>query len=154
MTQVTVQTTIRAPRNSVFSVFANIVGAVESVPSIKRCEMLTEGAVGVGTRWKETREIFGQQHTEEMEIVDFVPQSRYAVATHSHGTHYETQFIFQQEEEGTQVTMIFSTFPQTLLAKAMGFFMGFMMTGAVRRLLEEDLESLKKACETQQVGTV
>jgi len=147
MTQVTVQKTIDAPREKVFETFSDLRNADKNVPGILRCEVVTDGEIGVGTRWRETRVMFGKEHTEEMAIVAFTPQEGYVVSASSHGSDYRTEFIFREEGDSTNVTMIFGATPLTLAAKAMTLLMGSMMMGSVRRLIEEDMEALKQVCE-------
>ncbi|UJH69750.1 hypothetical protein [Ornithinimicrobium sp. INDO-MA30-4] len=48
-------------------------GVVEDITKI---EVLTNGAYGVGTRWRETRKMMGMEGSEEMEVVDNDPSAR------------------------------------------------------------------------------
>jgi large subunit ribosomal protein L30 len=65
---------------------------------------------GKGTRWRETRNIYGKEAIEEMEITDFQPNKRYTVEANTHGTLYITVFKFTAVKGGTKVTIEFEGF--------------------------------------------
>lgn len=45
----------------------------EWMPGFIDLQVLTPGPFGVGTRWRETRKMFGNEATEEFEVVAFEP---------------------------------------------------------------------------------
>ena len=57
---------VETPVDRVFEVFSDIPRSHEMVDQIVRIEMLTDGPVGVGTRWRETRMMFKREATEEL----------------------------------------------------------------------------------------
>ncbi len=147
MMQVTVEKRIEAPKDKVFEVFTDLRHCDQHIPGIIKAEVLTEGEIGVGTRWKETREMMGKEHTEEMEISEFVPNEMYRVTAGGCGCAYLTEFLFKEENGGTLATMSFSGKPLTLLAKITSPLMGIMMSGSLKKMMDEDMEALKKVCE-------
>lgn len=64
---------IAAPRAEVFEAFADLTNLANTVKAITQVELLTEGPIGVGTRFKETRVMFGKEASEIMEITQFKP---------------------------------------------------------------------------------
>lgn len=68
MTPIRMSTTIQAPPERAFAAFADFPHAARSVSGIERIEMLTDGPVGAGTRFRETRIMFGREATEEMKV--------------------------------------------------------------------------------------
>lgn len=64
---------IAAPRSEVFAAFADLTNLENTVKAITQVELLTEGPIGVGTRFKETRVMFGKEASEIMEITQFKP---------------------------------------------------------------------------------
>ena len=146
MASITVTKEINAPIAHVFSVLSNIPEAEKTISGITKIEMLTDGPVGVGTRWKETRVMFGKEAAEEMEITEFNPNRNYVVEAESCGAHFRTDLRFHDKGSGTLVEMEISTQPVTFMAKLMsplGYFMKDMMV----KCLEKDLEDSKRACE-------
>ncbi len=146
MSSVKIEKTINAPREVVFAKAADFKNAAEVVSGIVGVEMLTEGPIGKGTRFKETRIFFGKKATEIMEVVTFEPQDRYQLKASSNGVNYLSSFDFVTEGESTKVTMTFEATPVTLFAKIMSIFSKAMMN-SVRKLVEKDLDDLKKTCE-------
>ena len=104
---------IKAPRVDVFSVFSDIPSASERITGIKQLEVLSEAKSGQGVRWRETRVMFGQEATEEMEITRFDEPNSYVVEAESHGTHYTSRFSFVEDGGGaTRVTWEFEGKPE------------------------------------------
>jgi hypothetical protein len=139
---------IRADVATVFAVFSDLAGAAERVRGIQKLEVLTEGSVGAGTRFRETRIFFKKEATEELEISVYQPGERMVVTCDSCGCHYETEYRFRPTDEGTLVELEMTTTPRTFLAKLMQP-VGKLMAGAMRRCMEEDLADLATAAEAR-----
>lgn len=138
---------IKAPVEKVFHVFSDIPSIEKNLRGVTNIKLLTEGDVGVGTRWKETRIIFGQEATEEMWITSFNPAHDYTVEAESHNTHYTTTYTFEQNEnQETVTTMTFISSPLSFTAKTLSI-MGFLFKGSLKKALIQDMEDLKKVCE-------
>jgi carbon monoxide dehydrogenase subunit G len=148
MAQFTCDTLINAPVEAVFELFADIPEAARRIQGIERIEMLTDGPVGVGTRFRETRIFFNREATEEMEFTDFEAPERYRVECRSHGAHYLSTFNFIPEAAGTRVQCTFEVRPLSLFAKLMSPFAGAMM-GSVRKCTESDMRDLKAIAESE-----
>ena len=92
MGMITVVKIIDAPLDRVFEVFTDLPGTPGRISAITKLEVLTDGPIGVGTRWRETRVMFGREATETMEITAIDPPRSYSAAANSCGCHYETMF--------------------------------------------------------------
>jgi uncharacterized membrane protein len=138
---------INAPVDRVFDVFTDLRSAPQRVRGIKALEVLTEGPVGKGTRFRETRVMWGKEATETMEFTEFRPNSMYAVEANSCGCHYRSEFHFRPDGGATDVRMTFGGTPLTTGAKIMSALMGWMVKGACRKAMDQDLEDLKAAAE-------
>lgn len=139
---------VKAPVDKVFEVFSDISQAEARVEGITRIEMLSDVTRGVGTRWRETRSMFGREATEEMEITALVPNQSYEVVSESRGANYHTIYTFQPKADGTQVDLVFSATPITWPAKLM-MPLGYLFQGTARKLLQADMDDLKQFCEMQ-----
>ena len=137
---------VHAPIEVVFDRAADFPNAAETISAITKMEMLTEGPVGVGTRFRETRIMFGREASEEMEITQFERPHRYRLFAESHGARYDSGLSFETVEGGTRVTMHFEATPLTFMAKIMSFMMKPMMKKMVS-ICAKDLEDLKAAVE-------
>lgn len=132
-----------ASPDAVFEACADFAGAAQRVDAIEQVEMLTDGPVGVGTRFLETRTMFGKAATEEMEVTQFEPGKSYTLEADSCGSHFVSRLDFVPEGEGCRVTMDMQARPLTLMAKLMSpmcWFMGGMM----KRCLEQDLADVER----------
>lgn len=63
------ETYVHSAPDRVFEVFSDLEAVGDRLSAVEEIELLTDGPIGVGTRWKETRELMGRSATEEMEIV-------------------------------------------------------------------------------------
>ncbi len=139
---------VAAPPERVFALASDFPNAPEHVDAIVRVEMLTDGPVGVGTRFRETRVMFKKEASEEMEVVEFEPPSRYVVTADSHGARYRTTFSFEPEQGGTRVSFEFQAEPYTMAAKLMAKTMGKLMMGSIVKCVEQDLDDIKAHAES------
>lgn len=144
--QITLSVHVHAPLDRVFDVFTDVTRAEERLSNVAALEMLTPGPVGVGTRWRETRRMMGQEDTEEMGISAFDPPNSYTVTAESRGARYHTTFRFVAEGEGTAVTMHFEAVAVSLFAKLLSLT-GIIFKNATEKALLSDLEDLQRACE-------
>lgn len=149
MPTVNVSTTINAPQQRVFEVFADLRSASERLSGLKSLEVLTDGPIGKGTRFRETRVFMGKDATETMEISSFTPPNAYEVVANSHGCAYHSILTFTPNgPNSTTASMTFTANANTLPAKLMSALMGWMVKGACRKAMQQDFDDLKRAIET------
>jgi carbon monoxide dehydrogenase subunit G len=146
MTTFTVTQHARAPVARVFELAADLRRAPERIPAIQKLEVLTDGPIRVGTRFRETRVVFGRAHTEEMEVVGFDPPRSYTLRATSCGCRYDTRLEFVPSGDGTDVSFHFQATPLNFFAKVMGVLMR-SMTKKMVALCAKDLEAIAAAAE-------
>lgn len=146
MTTITVKRQVAAPRAKVFALAADFANVASTVKAIDKVEMLTDGPVGVGTRFRETRTVFGRSASEEMTVSAFDPPRSYTVTAESHGARYETVFTFSEKDGGTEVEMRFGAEPLTLMAKVMSVLMRPMIK-KMAGMCAQDLDDIAAAAE-------
>ncbi len=151
MRSVRIEIRIEAPAERVFALSSNVPGFGDVVRGIERIEMLTDGPVGTGARWRETRVLFGKAATEEMRITGFDPPRSLRIEADSHGAHYVTTYRFTPNDGGTDLEMDFSARPRSFLARLMSAVFGRAMLSSVRKALEADLRDLKRVAEKADV---
>lgn len=76
------------------------------VESVIRNEQITEGAVGVGTRFRETRIVNGQEGSSELEVIVFEPNTRYAVSNETEGITSAYHYHLTPEKGGTRIKLV------------------------------------------------
>lgn len=148
MKPIAVSETVHAPIGDVFAAASDIPNAATRVRGINRIEMLTEGPVGQGTKWRETRTMFGRQASETMWIAEWEPPRRYVVEARSHGAHYLTPITFEDLGDGsTRMTMTMHATPETFMARVMmKLFAG--MRSKIVSCLADDLKDIRAYCES------
>ena len=138
---------INADRARVFQVFCDLENAPANIGGITKLEVLAGPAqLNLGTRWRETRKMFGQEATEEMWVTAFEQDTSYVVEAESRGTHYRSEYRFTPDGSGTSVLMTFEGTPVSFGARVAGVI-GGLFVGTAKKALHQDLVDLKRACE-------
>ena len=142
---------LSAPLETVWEVMADFENAADRIQAIVKLEILTDGPVGLGTRFRETRIMFKKEATETMEITQWDPPNSYTTEADGCGCHYTTVINCESDGDGTKVTMSMSIVPLTTFGKIMGALMGWMMKGACTKAFAKDLDDLKTFVESPAV---
>ena len=138
--------TIASPPARTFEVFTDLEQAARTIDGITSLEVLTDAPTGVGTRFRETRTMFGREATEEMEFTEFEPSRRYTVECDSCGAHWTSVYRFTPEGERTRVDVEMTVTPVSLMAKLMSP-LSAAFSGTLIKCLKKDLEDLGRAAE-------
>ena len=146
---VTAETFIEGlPPATVFEHALNIERWPDMVEAIDRVEVLSPAPVRVGTRFRETRTMFGRSATEEMTFAEIDTPHRFVLTAESSGMAYRTVHTFAPEAGGTRIAISFGGEPTTLAGRLVSPLMKVLMSGTLRKMLESDLASMKKVLET------
>jgi uncharacterized protein YndB with AHSA1/START domain len=146
MKEIVVSRHVDANPQRVFALFTDLANAAQHVKGIDKLELLTPGPVGKGTRFRETRTLFGRQHSEEMEVVEFEPGRSFTVGNESGGARSRKKYSISPEARGSFVRFHFSIEPLTFTAKLLGA-LAVPLRKKMTRLLEQDLLDLRAAAE-------
>ncbi|MEM7587328.1 MAG: SRPBCC family protein [Acidobacteriota bacterium] len=147
MATVTLNQQINAPIDAVFARATDFANAASVIGGIQKVDMLTQGEVGPGTRFRETRVMFGREATEEMTVERFEPPNLYTLSAASHGSEYLTSFQLTERDGSTHVEMTFQATPKSLFAKLMNGLLGKMMVKTIVTECSKDLDDLRTAVE-------
>jgi len=139
---------IASPKSDVFNTFSNLNDLADSVQAITKIELLTTGEIGVGTKFKESRVMFGKESDEVMEITHFSPHSHFREEAHSNGVHYISDWNFEESDNQTTVTVTFRAQAQILVAKLMGLLL-FLMASSMKKAFVTDMNDLKRILEAK-----
>lgn len=137
---------VAAPPARVFEVFSDIDASPARIPAIVKIERLVPGPTRVGTKWKETRKMFGQEATETFEIVAFDPGRSYAMGCNSCGMDMRMEFQFHPVPKGTRVDFRVACQPRSFLSRLMAP-LGAMMMGSMLKACRGDIEALGAIAE-------
>lgn len=146
MPAVHLQKHVQAPPERVFALAADFARAPQYIRGIRRVELLTDGPLRVGTRFRETRVMYGKEASETMEVLALDPPRSYVLGCESHGCRFRSEVRCAPDGSGTQVEMSFAAQPLNFGAKLLGFLMAPMIKSCAKAM-EQDLEDLKNVAE-------
>ena len=89
MTTTHVETRIHAPVDEVFRTVADIHNFATAVPEIVDVEFLSERRSGVGTRFRETREMGSRSASTVLEVTEYVENERVRLVSEAGGAAHE-----------------------------------------------------------------
>lgn len=135
---------VGAPPERVFAFLADMNNWAKSISAIKKIEVLTPGPVGKGTRFKETRVMFGKEATETMEITEWDPPRGHTIEADSCGARFISTISIERSGGGSTITMHTRTVAQTFLAKLFAP-LGYLMMGMMKKAMQKDLDDLAEA---------
>lgn len=143
--------TVHAPLHEVFERLRDLDQAQQHVQGIESIEVLHGPArMEVGTRWRETRRMWGQDATEEMEVVELVEDSHYVTEAVHEGMRYTSGFrvapVGTGRGEATRVTMDFAAEALTRRSRVAAAMMR-PMARMVAKECRKDLLDVKTSFE-------
>jgi hypothetical protein len=148
MNSVSLEKFIAAPVDQVFLIFSDIDHAADNISGVIKIEKLTEGPVGVGTRFKQTRHLLNMDATETLEFIEFIPFKSYTVKAEFCGEEYIVWINFEQRSDGTTVFVKCQVRPLSLIGK-FALPLGSVLLASIKKVFERDLNDLKTVCEAQ-----
>ena len=145
-----VEETIHAAPHAVFSVLTDIDNAKRWTPNCVGVERLTPGRFAVGTRWRETRKMYGGEATEEFEVTRCDPPRRielFVDGRKGSSKRGEYRFVYKLApvEEGTRVTLRGSVSTPGWLWK----LVGKMFVGSFKKACVKDLQTMRAYIEAR-----
>jgi hypothetical protein len=146
MSRITITRTVRAPRERTFGVFTDFEHAEENLSGVTKLEVLTDGPVGRGTTFRETRIIFKKEATEELTVTEYDPPESIAIGCTSCGVEYSTVYRFRPVEQGTEAELVMTGRPLTLAAKLLSP-LSALMAGSMKKLIAKDMDELAAVAE-------
>lgn len=143
MSRTTVVRTIDAPIEEVFDTVAHIENFAKAVPHIVRTEFLSDVRSGVGTRFRETRQMRGKETTMDLEVTEYVENDRVRLIADAGGTVWDTLFELAPDVDGVRLTVSMDATAYRLMARLVNPF----IRGFVQKAIESDMDSVKAYCE-------
>ena len=149
MKNIAVSRTVAAPADVVWSILIDLDGSVDTISAIQSIEIISgDQQFGVGTKWSETRTMFGKQATEVMWVTDIELGVSYVVEAESNGARYTTIMkVLSRGDDASELSMDFGAEPTSTMARAMGATIGKLFENATRKALVQDLDDIAAAAE-------
>jgi hypothetical protein len=90
-------------------VLTDVAHADQTLSGVEHVELITEGPYRVGTRWRETRRMFGKEATEQMQVTVAEAPTRTVIEADSSGVHNVTEFTLTlSSADATRLAMSFT----------------------------------------------
>lgn len=148
--QISVHRLVHAEAEAVWAVLTDLESACDTLSGVTRVEIVEGDGYAVGTRWRETRRLFGKEETQEMYVTEVDPPRRTTVEADS-GAHYTTEFVLTPVEGGTDLRVTFGAHhPDPNLLQRLTFAV-FGQVGArvTTRMLTQDLADIARRAEAE-----
>lgn len=139
---------IEAPVDRVFQKATAFSEFPNFIDGITKIEWLTEGEIGRGAKFRETRRIFGKEASEVMTITEWEPPALYVTSASGSGCVYRTEFRFTASDGRSRIDMTFSATPQNWMAKLLARMMAPMIKQC-KAAAEADLRDIKAVAEAR-----
>lgn len=149
--KVSVSRDVDAPAGVVWTIMTDLNTFEDTISGIKAVEILSEGSdFDIGTKWRETRTMFGKEATEEMWVSEIDPGRNYVVNAESHGAKYTTTMSVTPTSDGTcEVTMDFGGEAVGTVAKIMSATIGRLFENATKKAFAQDLDDIAAVAEAR-----
>lgn len=141
---------IAAPVAEVFEFFHDFSRAPEWMKGLVSIEIEPEGPIQLGSRFAETRKMFGKTCTEYFEVVGFDPPRSVDMVVPSNGVDYRFRNVFEPLNGAeTRATLIGEAEAKGVFTRLMIRLLGM---GMMRRACQKDMEAAK-ACIEKDLGS-
>jgi carbon monoxide dehydrogenase subunit G len=140
---------VNAPADAVWTLITDIEHCPQFIAGIESVQMLSgDQEFGVGTRWRETRVMFGKSATEEMTVTAVEPGRSYETEAHHGKVIYTSRMTVEPNgDDASVLTMHFDAEASGMLNKTLGAVVGKIMEGSTRKLMQQDLVDIAEAAE-------
>ncbi len=129
------------------TVFEETIGTknVEAImPAGSSMTQITDGEIGVGTRFSETRMMKGKPTTTELEVTGFERPTYYAMTNVMQGVTTTYHYWFSAEKTGTRITL-----EATVSAKGVRKLIVPIVVGVLKKEDGDHLAKLKSVIEAR-----
>ena len=148
MGRINLSINVNAAPQTVFNVVSDIANSPDRIDWFDKVDMLTDGPVGVGTKWRETRRMNKRESVEEWEMKAFESPNYFTAYCDTQGYDVEMTMRVDPEGDGSRLSLDMTTKPRTLFGKLMTP-LEWCMSGMMKKIVLKDLESTKAYIEKQ-----
>ncbi len=133
-----------AAPDRVYAALTDIERWPEMISGITAVEMITEGPVGVGTRFRETRRMMGKDRSEEMEVTAIDPGKGFTIGCQSCGCDMRFVHRLKPDGSGTRFELESNTRAISLMAKITMPLMSAMMKKSMIKCMDKDYQDIER----------
>lgn len=146
MVRIETSTRINRPIAEVFAYVADGRNAARWNSAVTSVEKLSDGDQGVGATYFMIRDLPGRRVENQYEVTEYVPNERYTIRTVSGPTPFTYHYHFAPVDGGTATQLALDAEADLGLANVLGP----LATAAVRRGVDENLQTLKRLLENRK----
>ncbi|WP_152656450.1 SRPBCC family protein [Oceanobacillus sp. CFH 90083] len=137
--------TVQVSREDTYNSLLDLEAAKQWMQGLVRIERLDEGPLEAGSRWRETRKMFGKEATEHFEVVEIDEPSKIVLRCDgTKGTTGKGEFIFtyQLASAGDMTHTEIILHGEINGLTGLSRFFGKMMAGSFKKACAKDLDQL------------
>lgn len=139
---------IDAPVERVFDALTQLEHAHDWMPNLVSVEKLTPGAFGVGTRWRETRKVFGKAASEEFEVTALEPNRRLDLFVDGRkGSSKRGEYRFRYDLEPMASRTVLTMNGEISGMGAVMEVLGRLFMGMFKKMIAKDLHAMRAYAE-------
>lgn len=135
---------IQRPREQVFDFATDPRNAPKWLTGVQKIELLTDGPIRAGTRFRETRVINKREAAAEIEVVEHERPRVHAAGAKFPGGSAVYRYEFHAEGSGTRVELV-----AEVRGKGLGWLMAPLMATVMKKMDGDQLQRLKAAIESE-----
>lgn len=149
MSELSVSREVSVSPEALWELVTDLDRSPDVISAVTAVERLDDGiGFGVGTKWKETRLILGQEATEVLEVTAIDPGHSYTVEAESLGAKYRSVIsVDRAPGEGSVITITFGAEPTGTVSKVLSGTIGKLFEGGTRKALVKDLDDIAVVAE-------
>lgn len=141
--EVTFTRVIEAPMDRVFLTLSQPEHFSEAIPNIIKIEIVSATKSGVGTRFRESRDMNGKLAVAEMEITELVNNHRLRLVSELAGTTWDSLFALAAQGNNTHLELHMIASSNNLASR----LMTPLLFGFVAKAIDGDMAHIKAYCE-------
>ena len=147
--ELTVKRVVHAPPKRVWAALTDLDAAPEIMRGVTGVEVLQGAGYAKGTRWRETRRVFGKEETQTYQVAESRAPRRALITSRSAGVDYRKDYTLEKTEEGTLLTVCFgASHPDpNLLQRLTATLFGHVGAAVTTRQLAQDLADVAARAE-------
>jgi carbon monoxide dehydrogenase subunit G len=146
---ITIARTIHAPTAVVFRTVADPAHFAEAISGVTRIEFLSSTKCGLGTRFRQSRVLNGQEMTLDFDVTDYIENQRVRIVNEIHGTRWDSVITLTPSSASTTLTMRMDTKTRPLVPRLL---MPLMLRLFIKRSVEKDFDAVKAFCEKESAN--
>jgi carbon monoxide dehydrogenase subunit G len=142
---------VAAPADVLWEIMTDLPASQDRITAIQSIEILSDlQEFGIGTKWRETRTMFGKQATEVMWVTHVDPGMSYTVRAESHGAIYTTVMaVAAIGDDSSEISMDFDAESTGTMARIASATIGRLFANATRKAVARDLDDIADAAEAR-----